>query len=216
MEWFHSIDLGNGEVTPGGNKSLAMIEAESAVIFKHGVAGKSVLDIGAWDGAFSFEAERRGAREVLATDHFCWSGDGWGTKEGFDYAHGKLKSRVRSLDVDVFDLSVERLGQFDVVLFLGVLYHLRNPYGGLEAAASLAREMLVIETLTGVNDINEPAMRFMPRGELGGDPTNTFAPNVRCLELMLTDFGFRRFESALNPFTPVHGTFNRHIVHAMR
>jgi tRNA (mo5U34)-methyltransferase len=216
MRWFHSIDLGNGEVTPGTDRPLAMIEAESGAIFKHGVVGKSVLDIGAWDGAFSFEAERRGARDVLATDHFCWSGPGWGTKEGFDYAHAKLKSRVRSLDIDIPDLSVERVGTFDVVLFLGVLYHLNDPFGGLHAAARLAGEMLVVETVTGLNDLDEPVMRFLARGELANDPTNFWVPNVLCLERMLRDFGFKSIEIAPNPYTPVHGAFNRHIVHAAR
>jgi tRNA (mo5U34)-methyltransferase len=216
MRWFHSIDLGNGEVTEGEGKPLPMVEAESAVIFKHGVAGKSVLDIGAWDGAFTFEAERRGARDVLATDHHCWSGPGWGTKEPFDYAHARLKSRVRSLDVDIPGLTVERVGQFDVVLFLGVLYHLKDPFGGLQIAASLAREMLVIETVTGLNDLDQPVMRFLAPRELANDPSNFWVPNVLCLERMLTGFGYRQIEIAPNPFTPVHGAYNRHIVHAAR
>lgn len=215
-KWFHSIDLGDGEITPGYGKPLAMIDAEALVIFKHGVSGKSVLDIGAWDGAFSFQAERRGARDVLATDHFCWSGEGWGTKESFDYAHARLNSKVRSLDIDVPDLSVERLGQFDVVLFLGVLYHLKSPFTVLETVASLARETLVIETVTALNDLEQPVMRFIPSRELADDPTNCFAPNVRCLELMLKQLGFKTVEAELNPFTPVHAGYNRHIVHAIR
>ena len=74
--WFHSLSLPGGETTVG-EKAAAVLGAEAAVVFKHGVAGKRVLDIGAWDGFFSFEAERRGAAQVLATDHFCWSGAGW-------------------------------------------------------------------------------------------------------------------------------------------
>jgi tRNA (mo5U34)-methyltransferase len=214
--WFHSIDLGDGEITPGEGKPLAMIDAEAPVVFKHGVTGKSVLDIGAWDGAFSFQAERRGARDVLATDHFCWSGNSWGTKAGFDYAHARLNSKVRSLDIDVPDLSVERVGQFDVVLFLGVLYHLKSPFTALETAASLAREMLVIETVTVLNDLAQPVMRFIPSRELANDPTNCFAPNLRCLELMLKQLGFKTIEAELNPFTPVHAGYNRHILHAIR
>jgi tRNA (mo5U34)-methyltransferase len=135
MRWFHSIDLGDGLITQGEAKSLVVISEEAKTIFKHGVSGKSVLDIGAWDGAFSFEAERRGARDVLATDHFCWSGPGWGSKEGFDFARQRLGSAVRSLDIDVPDLSIEAVGgQFDTVLFLGVLYHVNalsreRPFG---------------------------------------------------------------------------------------
>src|SRR5262245_46217259 len=67
--WFHSIDLGNGVVTPG-SKSVALLRAESDAIFGPlDLRGKSVLDIGAWNGNFSFEAKRRLAARVLATDH---------------------------------------------------------------------------------------------------------------------------------------------------
>ena len=52
-----------------------------------------MLDIGAWDGALSFEAERRGASRVLATDSFCWSGEGWGTKDGFEFARKAIGSQ---------------------------------------------------------------------------------------------------------------------------
>jgi tRNA (mo5U34)-methyltransferase len=98
--------LPGGEVTPG-QKPLQWIETEAGIYFKHGVAGKSVLDIGAWDGAFSFAAERQGAQDVLATDHFCWTGRGWAgraTKAAFDYAHSRLQSKVRSQIIDVPDI----------------------------------------------------------------------------------------------------------------
>ena len=113
IRWFHSIDLGGGTITDG-YKSHVMLRDEAEIIFRHGVSGKSVLYIGAWDSFFSFEAEGRGASEVLATDHFSWSGPGWGTKEGFDYAHKRLQSSVLSLNVDTFDLDPRILGQFDI------------------------------------------------------------------------------------------------------
>jgi tRNA (mo5U34)-methyltransferase len=70
--WFHSIDLGHGVVTPGG-VPLAMHHIQRAVFFDRvDLVGKSVIDIGAWNGIYSFEAKRRGAARVLATDHFVW------------------------------------------------------------------------------------------------------------------------------------------------
>src|SRR5712692_11640559 len=73
--WFHSIDLGNGVVTPG-SKSLDLLRAEGDAIFGPlDLRGKSVLDIGAWNGNFSFEAKRRQAARGLATDHHCWTQD---------------------------------------------------------------------------------------------------------------------------------------------
>jgi tRNA (mo5U34)-methyltransferase len=112
--------------------------------------GRTVLDVGAWDGFFSFEAERRGASRVVATDHYSWHGLGWGTgdgKAGFELARTALGSRVEDVDIDVMDLSPERVGTFDVVLFLGVLYHLRHPLLALERIASVADDLLVAETV---------------------------------------------------------------------
>ena len=87
VNWYHSIPLGNDIVTPGvDNSSLRLAKLH----LPEDLSGKSVLDVGAWDGFFSFEAERRGAERVLATDSFCWGGGGWGTKDGFDLARRAL------------------------------------------------------------------------------------------------------------------------------
>src|ERR1051326_4637922 len=101
ITWFHSFRFKDGSEV-SGVKQLSRLNAEAELIFKIPLTGRSVLDIGAWDGFFSFEAEKRGAARVLATDHFCWSGPGWGNKAGFDFVHAKLESRVASADVDVF------------------------------------------------------------------------------------------------------------------
>src|ERR1051326_1573020 len=87
IQWWHRIDLGNGIITPGRDQTQDRLPGLG---IPEDLRGLSVLDIGAWDGFFSFEAERRGAKRVLATDHFCWSGPGWGTKDGFDFIHGTL------------------------------------------------------------------------------------------------------------------------------
>jgi tRNA (mo5U34)-methyltransferase len=213
IRWFHSIDLGDGAVT-NGYQPLDVLRDEAAIVFRHGVAGKSVLDIGAWDGFFSFEAERRGATKVLATDHFCWSGAGWGTKQGFDYAHKRLKSSVLSLDVDVFDLDPRVLGQFDIVLFLGVLYHLKDPFGGLERASAMTRDLLIVETETAFDNLDIPVMRYFRGAELNNDPTNFWAPNKLCLESMLREMGFKRFDFMRHPH--VHQDRGRYILHAWR
>ncbi|HEX7784685.1 MAG TPA: hypothetical protein VF653_00555, partial [Methylomirabilota bacterium] len=73
--WFHSIDLGHGVVTPGTKPSKALRAEADAIFGPLDLRGKSVLDIGAWNGYFSFEAKRRHAERVLATDHYCWSPD---------------------------------------------------------------------------------------------------------------------------------------------
>ncbi|THD70870.1 methyltransferase domain-containing protein [Phenylobacterium sp.] len=220
--WFHSLTLPGGETT-AGEKPAAVLAAEADVVFKHSVAGKRVLDIGAWDGFFSFEAERRGAAHVLATDHFCWSGSGWGTKAGFDYAHGRLGSRVASLDIDVPRIAPETVGMHDVVLFLGVLYHVKDPLAALERAASAAGEMLVVETATALDRLPWPVARYYPGAELNNDATNFWAPNRRCLEGMARDLGFTRIEMTGHPATRPHWRrpdlywkHNRVFMHAWR
>ena len=127
IKWFHSIDLGNGIVTPGQCKNSAMMEILG---MPEDLSGMTVLDIGAWDGYYSFEAERRGAKRVLATDHFCWDGEGWGTKTGFNLARRALNSNVDDMEIDVPDISPKKIGQFDLVLFMGVIYHLLHPMLG--------------------------------------------------------------------------------------
>ena len=88
------------------------------------------------------------------------------------------------------DLSPERVGQFDVVFFLGVLYHLRHPLLALERIASVTRKLLILETVVDMAGIGRPAMAFYPGRELNNDPTNWWAPNLPALHGMLRDVGF--------------------------
>lgn len=192
-QWFHSFAFPDGERVEG-IKPLESLQEEADLIFPTPLAGKRVLDIGAWDGFFSFQAERRGAAEVLATDHFCWSGQGWGDKRGFDHAHARFGSQVRSLDLDVADHRVGDHGQFDMVLLLGVMYHVTDPYRTLEAAAAMSRDHLVVETVTALRHEPVPAMRLFTELELDRDPTNFWAPNILALREMCVRFGYSRFQ----------------------
>lgn len=187
VRWYHTIDLGQGLVTAGVDDSpyrLARLDLPSSL------AGRSVLDIGAWDGFFSFEAERRGAARVLAADWYSWHGPGWGTKAGFELARTILGSRVEDVDIDVMDLSPERVGTFDVVLFLGVLYHLPHPLLALERIASVTRGLLILETVVDLIGIRRPAMAFYPERQLNNDPTNWWGPNAPAVDAMLRAVGF--------------------------
>src|SRR3954453_10372067 len=99
-DWFHTIDLGHGIVTPGRDESARKLDW---IKLPTDLTGRSVLDIGAWDGFFSFEAERRGA-EVLAIDSVAWqdppwSPRGYGTKRGFEIARRALNSNVRDMEI---------------------------------------------------------------------------------------------------------------------
>jgi tRNA (mo5U34)-methyltransferase len=196
--WFHSIDLGNRVIT-AGSKSVEVLGAEAEAVFGPlELRGKSVLDIGAWNGYFSFEAKRRLAARVLATDHFCWTPEING-RATFELARAALNLEIEELDIDVPDLTPERIGQFDVTLFLGVFYHLVDPIRALQNLAALTKEVAVIETHLDLHDLEPPAMVFYPGTELGNDPSNWWGPNRRCVEALLKLVGFRRIVYSPHP-----------------
>lgn len=196
--WFHSIDLGGGVVTPGV-KTLDIHKAEYSAFFDPvDLRGRTLVDIGAWDGAYSFEAKRRGASRVLATDHFMWEGATWNVKTGrkpFDLACSVLNLDVEALNIDVHELSPQRVGTFDAVLLLGVFYHLFDPIAGLANVAKLAREVLVVETHTELLDTDRPAMVFFPGSELNGDATNWWGPNPELMIALLKSLGFAKVDA---------------------
>jgi len=194
LRWYHRIDLGQGVITRGVDNSP---ERLARARLPADLSGRSVLDIGAWDGFFSFEAERRGASRVVAADHYAWHGTGWGTgqgKAGFQLAREVLRSRVEDVDIDVMDLSPERVGSYDVVLFLGVLYHLPNPLLALERVASVTRGLLILETVVDMVGLSRPAAAFYPARELNDDPTNWWGPNHAAVTGMLRAAGFGRVD----------------------
>jgi tRNA (mo5U34)-methyltransferase len=187
LRWYHTIDLGSGIVTPGVDDTPQRLARLS---LPQSLEGQSVLDIGSWDGFFSFECERRGAARVVATDYYSWHGGGWGTKAGFELAREALGSRVEDVDIDVMDLTPERIGTFDLVLFLGVLYHLHHPLLALEKVAAVTRGTVVVETVVDMVGLDRPAMAFYPGSELNGDPTNWWGPNPAAVVGMLETVGF--------------------------
>ncbi|TMK33836.1 MAG: DUF1698 domain-containing protein [Actinobacteria bacterium] len=197
IEWYHTIDLGHGIVTPGVDPSPSRL---SRLGFPADLSGKTVLDIGAWDGFFSFELERRDAARVLAVDSFSWNGPGWGSKAGFELAREVLGSKVEDREIEVLDLSPDEVGVFDVVVFAGVLYHLREPLLALEHVASVTGELLVVETHVDLLGTHQPAMAFYPGVELNRDPTNWWAPNPDALAAMLRDVGFRHVVTVHPPY----------------
>jgi len=196
QSWFHTIDLGGGIVTPGRDESPRKLEW---LRLPEDLSGRSVLDVGAWDGFFSFECERRGAARVLAVDGPAWTEPAWGpggfgTKAGFEIARRALSSRVEDRTIELEDIAPETVGRFDVVLFLGVLYHLKHPWVALERVASACDGLLVLETHADLLDLPRPAMALYAGDELAGDASNWWGPNVAALKAMLREEGFARVE----------------------
>ena len=230
--WYHSIELAPGIVTPG----LAPVDYWKSIfqtLQLPDLRGKSVLDIGAWDGAFSFFAEQRGAARVVAMDDFVWFIDmpaytresriaqekglhiqlahespHWRPSElpgkrPFDALHEFFASKVESVVGSFLKLDPAEVGQFDVVLFLGVLYHMEDPLGAMRRAASFVRPggLLAIESaamdLPGAPD--SAYMEFYPTDEFNGDPTNWFSPNARAIEGLTIASGLRDFRLLQGP-----------------
>jgi tRNA (mo5U34)-methyltransferase len=206
LPWWHQIDFGQGLVSPG-SCSLEGLRAMAEIYFRDGVQGQTVIDIGCWDGFNSFEAKRRGAARVLATDYVAWR-KGWGKRECFDLARSHLAPDVDVMEIDVMDIAPSSVGIFDVVLFLGVLYHLRHPFLGIEKAASVCRRSLILETHLDAANEPRPVMVFYPTSELNNDETNWWGPNVACVIAMLRDVGFTRIDYTPTPNHPSRGIFH--------
>src|SRR5260370_8873061 len=112
LPWHHSIGLGGGVVTDG-NKSLPNCAGEASLVFDRvDLSGRSVLDIGAWNGFFSFEAKRRGATRALATDSYCWSQPDIHGRDTFDIARYALGLEGDSTTIDTVDLPTATLAIF--------------------------------------------------------------------------------------------------------
>ena len=125
----------------------------------------------------------------------------------FELARSHLAPSVEVMDIDIADLTPERVGRFDIALFAGVLYHLRHPLITLEQIARLA-DMLIVETWLDARDQERPMMVFYPGSELANDHTNWWGPNRACVEAMLRDVGFPGVAFTPHPVYPERGIFH--------
>jgi tRNA (mo5U34)-methyltransferase len=177
LTWVHSIDLGGGLVTPGkwGPHNPKLVEAVRGLDFR----GMRVLDIGCWDGLFSFEAEKLGAAEVYATDLVSQRPYGQPT---FAFAKRVLKSEVKYFpNISVFDVESLGIRDFDLVLFMGIYYHLRDPLRAFTALRRVLREGGHILVEGAVLDQPGCHADFYYKHAYFGDYSNWFVPTVECL-----------------------------------
>jgi tRNA (mo5U34)-methyltransferase len=175
--WHQRFQLVPEVYTPGQN-DLDWIFRVAAV--PDDLSGKTALDIGTSNGGAAFELERRGAERVVAVDIYPES---W---FGFDAVKKLLASRVEYVQASIYELPLLLREEFDVVLFWGVLYHLRHPLLALDSIRALLRGTAYLETAvcdweTAAHG-SDPVVRFYRRDELGGDASNWFAPSVKALE----------------------------------
>jgi tRNA (mo5U34)-methyltransferase len=224
--WFHSIDLGHGLITKGVTPPQGI--PDSVLPDFH---GRSVLDVGAWDGGNSFRAERMGASRVVALDHYVWGVDlarrqkywdecasrgempdqsldeteFWDEalpgRRHFDLAREAIQSSVEPVVGDFMKLNVDQIGTFDVVLYLGVLYHMKEPLTALERVLKVTTELAVIET--AAVDIKghdqEGLVQFVAGNELNNDFGNWYLPTESGLHAMCKAAGFKRVVTKQGP-----------------
>jgi tRNA (mo5U34)-methyltransferase len=201
LKWAHQIDLGEGVITPGewGSHNPSLWKAVEDIDFR----AKQVLDVGCWDGLWSFEAERRGAAEVYATDLMSQQSFRLPT---FELAREALKSRVHyDPNLSVYD--IERLGihDFDMVIFAGVYHHLKDPLRALARLRRVMKEggLIIVEGAVIDAELPWPGLsgrlrrllpdqrpaakgddcyaRFYYRNTYAGDDSNWWVPTVPCL-----------------------------------
>lgn len=186
--WYHRFEFAPGVVTPGVNDSRAVLDQ---LDLPDDLTGLRVLDIGARDGYFSFECERRGAAEVIAIDYFP------AEKTGFPVAKQVLGSRLDLVHENIYNLTAAKYGKFDIVLFLGLLYHLPDPLLALDIIHDLMKpdSTLYMETVVIDHELppelaKRPLMEFYPGASKSNDHTNYWGITERCGIDMLEEYRF--------------------------
>jgi tRNA (mo5U34)-methyltransferase len=203
--WFHRLRLPGGIVTPGW--SDPSVDKLPHFGLPADMSGMRVLDIGNAEGFFSFEAERRGAAEVVGIENYP------PMARKFEICRAAFGSHARTYMVNVYDLNPGALGTFDLVMFFGVLYHLRHPILALQKVASVCTGTLLMQTATCDDTSKKPMAEFHPFGIKSGppenpsyDPTCFWFPNIACCGALLQHVGFQEVEQ-ISKNAPVGGVF---------
>lgn len=193
IRWWHPIQIGE-YVTPGDNQETE--DTFNNLGLPDDLTGKTVLDIGAWDGYYSFRCEKQKAKRVVASDKFVWTnnqigGHWWNEDQGFEFAYKHLDSKVEKLVASVEELNPKTHGKFDIVLMLGVIYHAKDPINYLQKAFDMSNDLVVIETHVDLMDLEYPAARYYVSNELNDDKTNYWGPNAHAVRGMMSDIGYK-------------------------
>jgi tRNA (mo5U34)-methyltransferase len=203
-DWFHNIDLRGVQTAP--NHFLGDYPSIKWRMFEQSIpadlSGKTVLDIGCNGGFYSIQMKQRGAARVVSIDSDLRY------LEQASFAAEAIGENIEFRQLDVYDVAALK-EKFDIVLFMGVLYHLRHPLLALDLLYEhVVKDTLIFQSMLrgshsvaplkdnypfGETKIFEqegfPVMHFVER-RYADDPTNWWIPNRACVEAMLRTSGF--------------------------
>lgn len=207
--WYHTYEVSPGVMTPG----RVPINAKDYLDYyglPQDLAGKRVLEIGAWDGAYTFEIERRGA---IVTAMDIQDKD----RTGFSVAHKINNSKAKHIQCDVTYLNPEQHGKYDIVMFLGVYYHILHPlmafqniYNVLNDGGMVFYSGHILEysyNIDGLMARHKPELMaivdkipltLFSRGCHAGVWSNWYIPNLLCLNDWLATAGFKVFKQQVH------------------
>jgi tRNA (mo5U34)-methyltransferase len=243
--WYHTMDLGNGLVTPGTydyRKDLPRFR------FPEDMSGMNVLDVGSATGFFAFEFERRGANVIsvelpsiadwdmpLGEDRERTLTELMADREvttieevhnllldaPFEFCRRVLNSKVKRCHSTIYDLSANKLGVdvFDLIFVGDVLLHIFSPLQALAALAPLCRGTLVIAQEVPNNRNHQPVMHYIGGERRGGDNRSWWLPDRLCLEQMLMRLGFKNVAVVghhTGVMRPGGNVYDRTIIHATK
>jgi tRNA (mo5U34)-methyltransferase len=211
--WYHNIYLGDGIWTnpdhPEGDYPQKRWDLIEPFVPKN-LEGKTVLDIGCNSGFFSLKMKERGASYVLGTDFGAWTI----AQARFLVEYFKVDIELRVMDA----YDIDKIGMsFDIVIFLGVLYHLRHPLYALDKIAEICNDMMLFASVMrgpwgkievkddynmGEDEIldhpNFPKMYFIEKN-YNNDSTNWWFPNRNAVIAMIRSAGFKSIHFTSNP-----------------
>jgi tRNA (mo5U34)-methyltransferase len=181
LHWHHAFEIFPGVITPGTYDPTFLLDKTRLAA---DLRGLRVLDIGTSDGFFALELARRGA-EVIAIDYRGKEDHGYHVMERLNPVE------IEYHKMNVYELADKQLGRFDIVLFMGVLYHLPDMIRALHMIRQCCRGTLFVETHSE-NDFcrDIAAARYYKGSTLAKDHTNFWAPNRLCVFDLLHDTGF--------------------------
>lgn len=220
--WYQRIYLGRGVYTMAAGAYHEAVWERFKPAFPDDLRGASVLDIGCNAGYFSMQIKMRGAGRVLGIDHL----------EHY-LKQAAVCTRIWDLDIEYRKLDVDQVTdlreEFDIVVFAGVLYHLKNPLRAIEDLAAVCRDVILLETEIMSNDPRNRVyvrqgpfgqvkvracrtgiMKFVEGAELNGDGSNWWIPDTECVFGMLRTAGFKHFSA------PVYVQKNRLLLAASK